>query len=149
MGGDVRNVGTTAIWYSQRTLTGWITPIPLSTGLLDSEFAEAVIIHGNQLHIVWNDFIEDDIFYVTCALNAPAVAPGILLSPTPTVLPVLPPESVVDSAVSESPELPIASVASEPSVQTSQSPLMPLLLGVTPVLLLVGFVLMRRQYHAH
>lgn len=73
MSGDVFG-GSTGIHYSQQSSdSGWSMPTSVSSTLRDSEFPDATIINGNQLHIVWNEFITDDVYHVICQLDAPGV----------------------------------------------------------------------------
>jgi hypothetical protein len=142
MGGDVHNVGTTGIWLSQRLSEDkWSIPSPLSGDLLDSEFAEAVIANGNQLHVVWNDFIEDDIYHVVCSLDAPDLPP----KPIPTQVPANEqptatpePETAPDSFAQPSPS--ILTTAIPETASNVQAGLVPLVFAVLPVVLLVGLV---------
>jgi hypothetical protein len=72
MSGDKE--GKTRIWHTARSAgVSWPEPNTISGELQDSEFPDAVIVGGNELHIVWNDFVEDDIYHVICSLQAPAV----------------------------------------------------------------------------
>jgi hypothetical protein len=65
----------TRIWHATRSAgTSWTQPSVISGELQDSEFPQAVIVRGNELHIVWNDFVEDDIYSVVCHLSAPAAS---------------------------------------------------------------------------
>lgn len=74
--------GKTRIWRTSRPTSGsWTMPVAISGELEDSEFPEAIVSAGNELHVVWNDFVEDDIYHVICSLQAPAVP----LQPTPIV----------------------------------------------------------------
>ena len=75
MSGDTPD-GSTQIHYSRQSDdNGWTTPLSISPELRDSEFPEALIVNGNQLHIVWNEFINDDIFHTVCRLDAPEIPP--------------------------------------------------------------------------
>lgn len=81
MSGDTIG-GSTQIHYSRQSNdSGWSTPLSISPDLRDSEFPEALIINGNQLHIVWNEFINDDIYHVVCQLDAPEIIPAATPAP--------------------------------------------------------------------
>jgi hypothetical protein len=144
MAGDTE--GATKILYSQRPAHGnWSPPESISGELVSCEFPQATIVNGNQLHVVWNDFVEDDIYSVSCLLDAPAIPPRSTPtrtpfdSPTPTSTPASGPSVATPTPTTAPPAISGTDTESSPSGGFNF-----LIAGVAPVLVLIGLVIVWR-----
>lgn len=75
LAGDQTGIGT-RIWVSRNTgENSWSDPLPISgTELHESEFPQAVVRNGNELHVFWLDWGQREVFSVICRLDAPKIS---------------------------------------------------------------------------
>jgi len=146
MSGDTE--GATKILFSQRSESGaWSMPVSLSAELHDSEFPDAVILNGNQLHVVWNDFVEDDIYHVICTLDAPAIPPQPLpAAPVAVGAEAAPPTRMLSptsaaATLTPEPGVTLLSAPQEPGPDGAGTRAGPVLIGVLAAIVLVVPVL--------
>ncbi|MCB0002662.1 MAG: exo-alpha-sialidase [Anaerolineae bacterium] len=148
MSGDAPD-GSTQIHYSRQSNgDGWSTPISVSPELRDSEFPDATILNGNQLHIVWNEFVSDDIYHVVCQLDGPEILP----LPMPTaVADMTTPESssktelsadqvALTTATTPTRDTTLPESLRQPVASSTQSPIQMVILAVLPAFLIVAGV---------
>lgn len=83
LSGDQTEIGT-RIWISRNTgKNSWSDPIPISgTELHESEFPQAIVRNGNELHVFWLDWGQQEVISVTCSLDAPMIPPIPFVSDT-------------------------------------------------------------------
>lgn len=147
MSGDT-NAGTQIHYTLRSNNDPWSAPIAISGQLKDSEFPDAAIVRGNQLHVVWNDFVEDDVYHTICTLDAPALTPQPVPPAQPTTAP---PTSTPPATLAPSPQPTAVQTAVLPDEPPppSLSALQPIGLAVLLVVVLVSGVViwhsMRRR----
>ncbi len=97
LSGDESPIGT-RIWVSRKAAGGsWSAPVPISgTDLHESEFPQAAIRNGNELHVFWLDWGQKEVFSAVCSLDVPAVLPSSS-DPSQAPIPEFTPTSVTEA----------------------------------------------------
>jgi hypothetical protein len=128
------------IYYSSWTGSSWspVVPLVIDTSAVESaHYTAAVVAHGNEIHIVWNQIHGGEIWHLRGTIQnvapaqimtAPTVTPVPTASPTTTASPILP----TPYAVKVDPQVSTTSVNS-----AANSPLIP---GVVAALILIGVI---------
>ena len=134
--------GNENIWYSRWDNGNWIPAIVVSSGLPNSQLADAVLTNGHLAHAVWIEYSSRDIWYSTSDTGAPAtVSPPVRPLPSTSIATPSPisqtiqPELVATSTLSAVP-------FDSPQVAPSQNTNRALVLGTAPAALLVFTVVM-------
>lgn len=151
LAGDQAGIGT-RIWISSNAgENSWSDPMPISgTELHESEFPQPVVQNGNELHVFWLDWGQQEVISVLCRLDAPEV-------PSPQFVPDM--LSVSEDGPSAAPIV-VHTVVSTEQASTGSSQSAPVVLNteasptsstsstlaisVLAPLLLVGFVVVWR-----
>lgn len=137
-------------YYLRWSQSGWTAPVLVSPGVVGGgvtntsrsiEQPSIALSEGNRLHVVFHDGFER-IWYTSTVTDAPYQPPQPL--PTPEIAATAAPAAIPTAAAPPdvTPTVPPAVPASvEP--RASASAIDPVLIGVLPALLLVGFALLR------
>jgi hypothetical protein len=135
------------VYYSSWLGDRWSPVVPLVNDIPAAESAHytaAAVVHGNEIHIVWNQIRPGEIWHVRGVIQnvAPSkleAVPTILPSPTPVATAALISTRLIQSAAANvNPELSTTAINS-----AGNSPLIP---GVIATLVLLGVVVVGKQY---
>ena len=152
------------LWHSTWTGSGWTNPIPVVRGpqikdsiggkAFDPRSARAVVSNGNLVLVSWGTdgaAGNSGAWYSYTTLNTPPLETAPLLAPTPTAAPTrIPTETPVlpTPIPSPTPLLELDQAATRPTA-VSQSPSLPIMVALAPVLLLLGVIVIIRQFTQH